>query len=65
MSNYSQITKHPETGEMVSAHWIDDYFGRHRYGVRFPDGKMFRAEEIEEVVTIEESKQCIDDMEER
>lgn len=44
MSNYHQITQHPETGEMVTAEWLDDHFGRHRYGVRFPDGKVFPAE---------------------
>ncbi len=59
MSSYTQITKHTETGEMVSAHWIDDYFGRHRYGVRFPDGKVFRAEEIEEKdMGAKEPQQC-------
>lgn len=47
MSNYQQPTKHPETGRIEVADWLDDYFGRHRYGVRFPDGKVFRASEVE------------------
>lgn len=47
MSNYTQPTKHPETGEILAAEWIDDYFGRHKYGVRFPDGKIFDARQIE------------------
>ena len=47
MSNYTQPTKHPETGEILDAEWIDDYFGRHKYGVRFPDGKIFHARQIE------------------
>ena len=43
MSNYSRLTKHPKTGEFLQAEWLDDYFGPHEYGVRFPDGKVFRA----------------------
>jgi hypothetical protein len=41
MSNYIEDTYHPETGEVFAAEWLDDYYGRHRYGVRFPDGKVF------------------------
>lgn len=46
MSNFT-ATKHPVTGEIQEARWLDDYFGRHRYGVRFPDGSVFRESEIE------------------
>ncbi len=35
LSNYSAITKHPETGKLEMADWLDDSFGRHVYGVRF------------------------------
>lgn len=35
MSNYHAKTVHPMTGEVKDAFWMDDYFGRHRYGVRF------------------------------
>lgn len=45
MSNYIQDTYHPETGELHSASWLDDYFGHHKYGVMFPDGKVFPADE--------------------
>ncbi len=41
MSNFTAPTFHPETGEVEQAHWMDDHFGRHEYGVRFPDGKVF------------------------
>lgn len=51
MSSYQQVTKHPDTGVMEMADWLDDYFGRHRYGVRFADGKVFRAEQIDAVET--------------
>ena len=41
MSTYSKQTKHPVTGEWHEATWIDDYYGRHLYGVQFPDAKIF------------------------
>ena len=42
MSNYSALTRHPVTGTAEVADWIDDYFGRHRYGVLFKsDGRIF------------------------
>ena len=41
MSTYSMVTKHPTTGYWETALWIDDYFERHHYGVRFPDGSVF------------------------
>ena len=44
MSTYSKQTKHPITGEWHEATWIDDFYGRHRYGVRFPDGETFNPE---------------------
>jgi len=37
MSSYVAITKHPKTGKQVQAWWLDDYFGKHLYGVRFLD----------------------------
>lgn len=47
MSTFNKITKHPETGAMEEAVWMDDYYGRHHYGVKFPDSKVFYEEEIE------------------
>lgn len=48
MSSYQRQTKHPETGVAENAEWLDDFFGQHNYGVRFPsDGKVFRADEYE------------------
>lgn len=49
MSSYFRLTRHPETGRMEQALWIDDHFGRHRYGVRFQDGKVYPADAISEV----------------
>jgi hypothetical protein len=43
MSNFVRRTKNPDTGEYEDASWLDNHFGRHRYGVHFPStGKTFR-----------------------
>lgn len=42
MSNYIEPTRHPETGEMENAEWLDNAFGRHCYGVRFPSDGIIR-----------------------
>lgn len=47
MSDFYQTAKHPKTGEVELAQWIDDYFGPHQYGVRFQDGTVFHADRIE------------------
>lgn len=47
VSNFSQLTKHPVTGNIEQADWLDDHFGRHRYGVRFADGQVFAPSQIE------------------
>ncbi len=48
MSSYQRKTQHPETLHFERAEWLDDYFGNHNYGVRFPsDGKVFRADEFD------------------
>ena len=44
MSTYLKQTKHPITGEWHEATWIDDFYGRHRYGVQFPDGGTYNPE---------------------
>lgn len=41
MSTYNRYTVHPETGRWEAALWIDDFYERHHYGVKFPDGKTF------------------------
>lgn len=46
MSNFIRRTKNPRTGEYEDAYWLDDYFGSHRYGVKFPsDGIVYRQED--------------------
>lgn len=36
MSNFTALTRHPLSGLVTEAEWLDDYFGKHQYGVRFP-----------------------------
>ncbi len=49
MSTFRQMTKHPTTGQIEMADWLDDHFGHHRYGVRFSDGRIFRETDIESI----------------
>jgi hypothetical protein len=47
MSSYVAPTYHPHEKRVRDAWWLDDYFGKHRYGVRFDDGgHVFRPEEV-------------------
>ena len=46
MSTYLRQTKHPETDEWQVATWMDDFYGSHHYGVKFPNGDVFDPEKI-------------------
>lgn len=48
MSNFQKLTRHPITGNVETANWLDDYFGKHVYGVRFEDGRVFNESEIKD-----------------
>ncbi len=48
MSNYLSTNVNPKTGKKEKTEWLDDYFGRHKYGVRFADGEVYRPEDLEE-----------------
>lgn len=42
MSNFSRVTKNPRTGKFEEADWLDNHFGPHHYGIRFPSsGEVF------------------------
>lgn len=48
MSSFYQPTVHPRSGKIAEALWIDDYFGSHRYGVRFPgESRVFSEDECD------------------
>lgn len=47
MSNYQKTTQHPVTKKWQLATWRDDYFGRHNYGVEFPnDIKVYDVRKV-------------------
>ena len=54
MSNYIKHTTNPRTGEAEKAEWLDDYFGKHVYGIRFADGGIYCENQI--MVAEEESE---------
>lgn len=47
MSNYTTKATNPSTGEVEEVTMLDDYFGKHEYGVLFPDGKAWKEDDIE------------------
>ena len=49
MSSYTAKTFHPDTGLLEDARWLDDYYGRHQYGVEFADGEVYRPQDCEQV----------------
>jgi len=47
MSNYIAPTYHPLERVTRDAEWLDNYFGPHRYGVRFEaDDRVYRPMEV-------------------
>ena len=46
MSNYTRAAINPDTGKAEVAHFIDDYFGRYIYGVRFSDGSVHKESDV-------------------
>lgn len=53
MSSYIQRIKH--NGEEVEAYFIDDYFGRHQYGVKIGD-RVYREEDIKYQIAEDKKK---------
>lgn len=48
MSNYQRAAYDPDSGTVRAAWWLDDYFGRHQYGVQFREGaKVYTPTEVE------------------
>jgi len=41
MSNYQTFAIRPSGTEEEPVVMLDNHFGKHRYGVMFPDGKVF------------------------
>lgn len=61
MSSFIRTTKHPDTGKWEEAEWLDDYFGKHQYGVKFPDGRMFKEAQVEFQTDIDWKEQFKDE----
>jgi hypothetical protein len=48
MSNFIKSAYHPKERVVRAAHYLDDYFGKHEYGVRFEgDDHVYRPEETD------------------
>ncbi len=49
MSSYSVEAKNPKTGKFEPVLMLDDYYGKHKYGVKFGDGEVYPEEKITEI----------------
>lgn len=48
MSNFERAAYHPQEKRIRTAIFLDDYFGRHRYGVKFDgDDRVYNSQEVE------------------
>ena len=46
MSTYKDLAFNPVTRAVEEATWIDDYFGKHQYGVQFGTGPVYRPDKV-------------------
>lgn len=49
MSNYVAAAYHPKECVIRAANWMDNFFGRHRYGIHFPGNppeEVYRPNEV-------------------
>ncbi len=54
MSSYRAAAYDPKRGTIRTASWLDDYFGRHLYGVRFDDdGPVWRQHDVDIPLDVE------------
>lgn len=53
MSTYYKPTKHPHNGLFYKALHIDDHFGSHQYGIKFPDGLIVPEKSYEDMHTMQ------------
>jgi hypothetical protein len=49
MSSYRAEARHPITGKIEQADYLDDYFGPREYGVRFDDGRIYTQDYLARV----------------
>jgi hypothetical protein len=73
MSNYYSRAKRPGGDSFEDVEMNDDAYGKHKYGVIFPDGKQYPVEECDfgireiekETMTNEELEKLVMSLEER
>jgi hypothetical protein len=57
VSSYEAYAIHPLTKKIEIALWVDDYYGRHEYGVMFGDGTVYPAERCHPRPTKKEARE--------
>lgn len=56
MSNFIAEAIHPVTLRRERAWFLDDYYGPHRYGVKFSDGEVYPESECEVIDPMSETE---------
>lgn len=56
MSNFTTKAYHPMTGDLEAVTMLDNYCGIGEYGVKFPDGDIFREMDVEFPVEEDDKK---------
>lgn len=54
MSDFTAKAAHPVTGKIFECYYMDDYYGRHKYGVQFPNGDIYPESECPESEDVKE-----------
>ena len=49
MSNFKSKAINPITKKIEEATFLDDYYGEHKYGVKFNDGKIYPRGYVKEI----------------
>ena len=60
MSNYYGTAVNPATGKLEDCEFMDDYFGRHRYGVRFDANPIVYPEDQVTVIAQQQIKNTME-----
>ncbi len=46
MSSYKSMAVNPKTNTIEEAFFLDDHYGKHKYGVLFSDGNIYPEEKV-------------------
>jgi len=63
MSNYLGKANNPNTGNLEDCEFLDDFYGKHQYAVRFKDGTTYPESEVKALPMNEHKPEPLEDIE--